>query len=53
MSQKKGKWRGVSIYEPLMKEVEKLIDEGVILLPNASQFVQSVVEREVNRLKGL
>jgi len=43
----KGKWRTVSVYEPLMKKVDEAIELGIILLPNSAQFVNSVVEKEL------
>ncbi len=40
-----GKWRSVSVYAPLMKRIEQLIEDEVILYSNANQFVNAVVER--------
>ena len=43
-----GKWRSVSVYAPLCKEIQKLIDEEKILFSNINQFVNAVVERAYN-----
>ena len=43
-----GKWRSVSVYSPLCKEIQKLIDEEKILFSNINQFVNAVVERAYN-----
>ena len=46
-----GKWRSVSLYAPLCKEIQKLIDEEKILFSNINQFVNSVVERALHERK--
>ena len=43
-----GKWRSVSVYAPLVREIQKLIDEEKILYSNINQFVNAVVERAYN-----
>lgn len=43
-----GKWRSVSVYAPLCKEIQKLIDEEKILFSNVNQFVNAVVERALH-----
>ena len=40
-----GKWRSVSVYAPLVKKIEELIDEGHILYSNVNQFINAEVER--------
>lgn len=42
-----GKWRSVSVYAPLVKKIEKLIDNEVILYSNPNQFINAIVERAV------
>lgn len=44
------KWRTVSIYKPLIDAIQNLIDEGVILHPNVSAFVNAIIEREYQEL---
>jgi len=40
-----GKWRSVSVYAPLVKKIEEMIEEGHILYSNANQFINAAVER--------
>ena len=40
-----GKWRSVSVYAPLVKKIEQLIEQEVILYSNANQFINAVVEK--------
>lgn len=47
-----GKWRTVGIYAPLVKEIERLIDEGHIMYSNASQFINAAVERAYQEVKS-
>tara|TARA_Y100001938_G_C8100800_1_gene441576 strand:+ start:3220 stop:3396 length:177 start_codon:yes stop_codon:yes gene_type:complete len=39
------KWRTVSVYAPLIENIQKLIDEKVILYSNVNQFANAVIER--------
>ena len=39
------KWRTVSIYAPLIVNIQRLIDEKVILYSNVNQFANAVLER--------
>lgn len=39
------KWRTVSVYAPLIANIQRLIDEKVILYSNVNQFANAVIER--------
>ena len=39
------KWRTVSVYAPLIENIQRLIDEKVILYSNVNQFANAVIER--------
>ena len=40
-----GKWRSVSVYAPLVKKIEEMIQDGHILYSNVNQFINAAVER--------
>ena len=46
------KWRTISIYLPLCNKIQSLIDSGVILYPNVGQFVNAIVQREVEKIEA-